>query len=587
MENPENHLNNDDITEKEASQTLTAKVKAQSSTADGFSYLEAKNLLLLNYCQSLVYYLLRKAKGYSIEEHPVVRSIVEIRLFLEKVCFILVYHLCIFVLDLVYLTYSFLLQIRPIDKKQQYQIQKVNKASESATSNANEKVPAASDKSKDVSKYRPIPGNLISKIEPTAQDDDGDDVYRPPRIAPTSMDMDKSSKQERNAIRRDREILKQAKQSDFIRTMVNDMEGRPEEIRDFMGTSREVDKYVSKADERSRQEEELFTRVPMTKQERKKEKHMKKATNGNLFSSSSFSNEFVAIKMPLTPSPTPTHKKVNFLVTSRSVDAAPIVDSDSNNLGNLTTRGKSSSARSIMPKLNFPYNRTSSSDVEKAISLAPESPCEKPSVSGSGSVSLSKLFAPKIYRTSSLPVEEIGRVNNEFAFGGCLGASPYRSQGSIARTRSEPVDSKEKIIRKMDKFFRIIPSTPGAKEVKEWLKASAEKDTENGDDDGEDIAEEEAVCRICLIELCEGGETLKMECSCKGELALAHQECAIKWFSIRGNKTCDVCKQEVQNLPVTLLRIQNVQTQNTGARSQQEDDFRHVQLFSFDKNYYS
>jgi len=71
-------------------QTLTAKVKNQDSTADGFSYLEAKNLLLLNYCQSLVYYLLRKAKGYSIEEHPVVRSIVELRLFLEKVCFILV-----------------------------------------------------------------------------------------------------------------------------------------------------------------------------------------------------------------------------------------------------------------------------------------------------------------------------------------------------------------------------------------------------------------------------------------------------------------------------------------------------------------
>ncbi|XP_073053076.1 uncharacterized protein [Primulina eburnea] len=251
-------------------QALTVKVKADDfPTSDGISYLEAKHLLLLNYCQSLVYYLLRKAKGLSIQGHPVVRSLIEIKLFLEK--------------------------IRPIDKKLQYQIQKLT----STTATTLEKPGSVEEadetqKKEDLLKYRPNPELLVSKTNATKDDDSG--VYRPPKFAPASMEEGKMSRQERNALRREKETMRQANESAYVRELMDEMEGRPEEVRETLGTeSREMTRYVSKMEERARQEEELFSRAPLTKFEKKKMRHLKNSRSGLNGLTESFYDEIKAL----------------------------------------------------------------------------------------------------------------------------------------------------------------------------------------------------------------------------------------------------------------------------------------------------
>lgn len=243
-------------------QGLTQKVKqSQLPTAEGMSYMEAKHLLLLNYCQSIVYYILRKAKGLSIEGHPVIRSLVEIRLFLEK--------------------------IRPIDKKLDYQVQKLTRAAAGVapaldkTLQVHEEQKKTESREEDPLRYRPNPDLLVSKTSQAQKDVGG--VYRPPKFAPTTMDDDKMSKQEKQALRRDKELLRRTKQSSYMKELMDELEDKPEEVRELFGSeSRELSRYITKREEQARQEEELFNRAPVTKREKKTEKYMKNSRNGLL-----------------------------------------------------------------------------------------------------------------------------------------------------------------------------------------------------------------------------------------------------------------------------------------------------------------
>ncbi|CAN6200782.1 unnamed protein product [Urochloa humidicola] len=229
-----------------------------------------------------------------------------------------------------------------------------------------------------------------------------------------------------------------------------------------------------------------------------------------------------------------------------------------------STRTKSS-IKNIMPQNSF-RARSLAQDGDRVILLNPGTPSEgqQDNPATARSFSFRKVInSLSAKRTHSLPVTPVGTTDKVSSPANHLESLPTTSQNreveaKIKRSLSVPGNRKNKSLRRADSLgvIRVVPTTPRPVPVDATTSNDVIEETVDvPEDGGEDIPEEEAVCRICFVELNEGGETLKMECSCKGELALAHQDCAVKWFSIKGNKICDVCKQEVQNLPVTLLRI--------------------------------
>ncbi|RLM73465.1 uncharacterized protein C2845_PM15G00110 [Panicum miliaceum] len=183
--------------------------------------------------------------------------------------------------------------------------------------------------------------------------------------------------------------------------------------------------------------------------------------------------------------------------------------------------------------------------------------------------SFSKFFNSKVMaRTASLPLDDVAGHHQAVVDKSSASSTTATEPAlHICRSQSLPMSMKKfnaKSFKRMDSLggvYRVVPSTPRAPAASNVVPDDIvpSESGVGGEDDGEDIPEEEAVCRICMVELSEGSDTLKLECSCKGELALAHRDCAMKWFTIKGTRTCEVCKQDVQNLPVTLLRVQSVQ----------------------------
>jgi len=90
--------------EQEMSTPYFRSNKGQLEAPKGVSYLELKYHLMLNYCSNISFYLLLKAEGCSVKDHPVIDSLLRLRTLIDK--------------------------IKPLDKKLKFQLDKLIKVSE-------------------------------------------------------------------------------------------------------------------------------------------------------------------------------------------------------------------------------------------------------------------------------------------------------------------------------------------------------------------------------------------------------------------------------------------------------------------------
>lgn len=205
----------------------TEKIPSVDAPKDGISLLDVKNELLLSYLQNLIFLILvklRKAKeadasdsdDESSVDNEVVKKLVELRLYLEK-------------------------GVRPMEDKLRYQIEKVLRAADDAERNEKAVAAAADNKSESESgsdsdeasdeedeeeggdskmtpanvsdlAFRPSLGALArSTTNATSKSSkDTNGVYKPPKIAPTSMPTTEARE------RRQRGPIKSATMDEFI-----------------------------------------------------------------------------------------------------------------------------------------------------------------------------------------------------------------------------------------------------------------------------------------------------------------------------------------------------------------------------------
>eukprot|EP00416_Gambierdiscus_australes_P012418 CAMPEP_0171135932 /NCGR_PEP_ID=MMETSP0766_2-20121228/130631_1 /TAXON_ID=439317 /ORGANISM="Gambierdiscus australes, Strain CAWD 149" /LENGTH=384 /DNA_ID=CAMNT_0011599449 /DNA_START=18 /DNA_END=1172 /DNA_ORIENTATION=+ len=216
--------------------------KSGQSTA---TYVEAKVQMLLSYVIGLVYYLLLKANGLPVRDHPVARRLFWIRSALEK--------------------------MRPVDQRLQYQISKLLQWADARKAGAR----AAGAEALSLK-----PGELAAGVEDEPEDDvdgtEADDrgVYRPPKIA--QVEFTDTHVTLREQAEKDLERKRQRlERSEFVRSLREEFTDTPAEVPQELRTNKAA-KASRLLLEQQAFEEEYMRRIKASKADMKKLKTLRR-----------------------------------------------------------------------------------------------------------------------------------------------------------------------------------------------------------------------------------------------------------------------------------------------------------------------
>ncbi|KAG2213796.1 hypothetical protein INT46_005251 [Mucor plumbeus] len=227
----------------------------QVHTSKGVSFLEVKYQVMLQYILQLAYFVHLKISGKQLENNPVVESLVELRVILDK--------------------------MKPIEAKLKYQIDKLVRAAVVENTQKNDEKKAEVSTSEAVAAdplaFKPNPMNLLNKDNDDDDEDADDDtnaagVYRPPKLAPVNYDENagrKSGKKERDEAR----MKEKASRSRLMKDLMTEMSENPEELGVFGGVN-EGTGYGDRIDnviaEKDRYEEDNYVRLAVTRKEKQR-----------------------------------------------------------------------------------------------------------------------------------------------------------------------------------------------------------------------------------------------------------------------------------------------------------------------------